>query len=392
MFISARTSGAKGDGVTDDTVALNKFFATAAAAFSSGKVAFLDAGYYKVTDTVYIPPNIRVVGEAMAAVIMGSGAKFSSINKPYPVVKIGKPGTAGYVEISDLIVATQGGTAGAVLIEYNLHTTGATPSGLWDVHTRVGGFAGSKLQSAQCPKTPNSKTVPKAACIAAHTSMHITKTAGKLYVENSWLWVADHDIESAQNTQINIYAGRGMLVESTGGPLWLVGTAVEHHVLYQYQLLNAVNVFMGQIQTETPYFQPNPSAPAPFTTRNTSIADPDFDTDCKTSLGLSDNPPCRMAWGLRILGTSQDVVVFGAGLYSFFNNYSTTCSTATSGENCQARIFWTAASAANADSNIRLYNLNTIGSVSMVTRQGKDVALSKNNIATFADTIAVVKV
>ncbi len=31
-----------------------------------------------------------------------------------------------------------------------------------------------------------------------------------------------------------------------------VGTAVEHHVLYQYQFANTQNIYMGVIQTETP--------------------------------------------------------------------------------------------------------------------------------------------
>ena len=31
-----------------------------------------------------------------------------------------------------------------------------------------------------------------------------------------------------------------------------VGTAVEHHTLYQYQLANTQNLYMGFIQTETP--------------------------------------------------------------------------------------------------------------------------------------------
>jgi glucan 1,3-beta-glucosidase len=31
-----------------------------------------------------------------------------------------------------------------------------------------------------------------------------------------------------------------------------VGTAVEHHTLYQYQFTNTQNIFMGFIQTETP--------------------------------------------------------------------------------------------------------------------------------------------
>jgi len=31
-----------------------------------------------------------------------------------------------------------------------------------------------------------------------------------------------------------------------------IGTAVEHHALYQYQLASTKNIFMGQIQSETP--------------------------------------------------------------------------------------------------------------------------------------------
>lgn len=41
-------------------------------------------------------------------------------------------------------------------------------------------------------------------------------------------------------------------IESTAGTFWLVGTAVEHHVLYQYQLSGTKNIFASQLQTETP--------------------------------------------------------------------------------------------------------------------------------------------
>lgn len=125
-FISARDFGAKGDGVTDDTAALNTLFRNASQQFKQGIVAFVDAGYYVVKDTVYIPPNCRIVGEAMAAVIMGAGPKFSNIESPYPVVQVGKPGQQGYIEWSDMIVSTQGNTAGAVLIEYNLAPANST--------------------------------------------------------------------------------------------------------------------------------------------------------------------------------------------------------------------------------------------------------------------------
>ncbi|KAH8886405.1 pectin lyase-like protein [Thozetella sp. PMI_491] len=415
LFLSARDFGAHGDGVHDDTDALNSLFRSASKRYASGVVAFLDAGYYKVLDTIYVPPNIRVVGEGLAAVILGAGPKFADIESPYPVMKIGEPGCVGYVEMSDLIVSTQGATAGAVLIEYNLDTSrknSTGPSGLWDVHVRVGGFAGSDLQVAQCEKTPDQAGLVRPECIAGYLSMHVTKSARNLYMENNWIWVADHDIENINSTQISVFVGRGLLIDSTAGGIWLVGTAVEHHTLYQYQLVQTRDVWMGQIQTETPYYQPSPPAPYPFVKMDEARWDPDFAYDCKGGhkfgngtfsniTTLPGSPPCEMAWGLRILG-SQNVVVFGGGLYSFFNNYNTSCSTFAAGEECQARIFtvqptlphyrpgWNDTAGANTTlDNIVAYNLNTVGTVAMATRQGVDVALWSDNYATFASTIAI---
>jgi glucan 1,3-beta-glucosidase len=97
------------------------------------------------------------------------------------------------------------------------------------------------------------------------------------------------------------------------------------------------NIYMGQIQTETAfvplsspkcpllshrtltqetcrYYQPNPNALVPFTP-NPSIHDPDFASSCNGSTGN-----CAVGWGLRVVD-SQDLSVYGAGLYSFFDNY-----------------------------------------------------------------------
>jgi glucan 1,3-beta-glucosidase len=73
-----RTGGAKGDGVTDDTSALNTILKNAAAA---GQIVFFDAGTYKVTSTITIPPGSKVVGESYS-VIKASGSFFSSIIAP----------------------------------------------------------------------------------------------------------------------------------------------------------------------------------------------------------------------------------------------------------------------------------------------------------------------
>jgi glucan 1,3-beta-glucosidase len=222
-FLSVRDLGATGDGLTDDTLALNAAFACAQ---TEGKILFVDAGYYKVTSTIRIPPGSKIVGEALASVILSSDAYFNDLTNPKPVVQVGRPGEQGTLEWSDMFVSTQGEQKGAVLIEYNLDTPGSAPAGMWDVHTRIGGFAGSNLQTAQCKKTPDTViTVEnlKQECIAAYMAMHVTKSATGLYMENNWLWTADHDLDDARNnnTQLTIYAGRGLYVESKQGIMWL---------------------------------------------------------------------------------------------------------------------------------------------------------------------------
>jgi glucan 1,3-beta-glucosidase len=187
-FSSTRSGGAKGDGKTDDTAALQKVINDAA---SSNKIVYFDAGTYRVTSTLTIPAGSKIVGESYP-VIMSSGSFFNNMGSPQPVVRVGASGDSGQVEWSDMIVSTQGGQAGAVLIEWNLASSSGSPSGMWDVHVRVGGFAGSQLQAAQCTATPGTATTTaNPNCIAAFMLMHITSSATGLYMENNWLWVAD---------------------------------------------------------------------------------------------------------------------------------------------------------------------------------------------------------
>lgn len=309
-FVSVRSAGAKGDGVADDTAVLNQILASAAA---SNLVVFFDAGTYKVTSTLFIPLGSRIIGESFS-VIMGAGPFFSDITHPQAVVTVGVAGQTGVVEWSDMIVSTQGATAGAILIQWNLASKSATPSGMWNVHTRIGGFAGSNLQLAQCPTTPSTSIVNK-NCIASFMSMYIAPSASGLYLENVWLWTADHDIDDPVLTKITVFTGRGLHCASATGTIWMVGTAVEHHSLYQYQFSNTKNIYAGQIQTETAYWQPNPNASVVFPAL-TSWADPNFAVSCA---GVNGN--CADGWGLRVVA-SQNILIYGAGLYSFFDNYS----------------------------------------------------------------------
>lgn len=245
---------------------------------------------------------------------------------------------------------------------------------MWDSHFRVGGAKGSDLQLANCPL--GASTV-ESACMAASMLMHVTTHASG-YFENVWAWVADHDLDNPLNaeayesnegvplnvqTDISVYAGRGILIESQG-PTWLYGTAAEHAQMYQYQIYNASNIYLGHMQTETPYYQPNPPFTKPFIAGSFS-EDPTFEK-CYTD-------QCRHAWALRVIG-SRNVFIYGAGFYSFFENNQLGC---TATETCQLGLIETSYS-----QGLWIYNIFTKGNVQIVSPAGGIPPLLFNDTTT----------
>jgi glucan 1,3-beta-glucosidase len=244
-FVSVKSAGAKGDGTTDDTAAIQKVLDSA----TSDQIVYFDHGAYIITSTIKVPKNIKIVGEIWP-LLMASGDAFSDENNPIPMLQIGEAGDTGSVEIQDLILETKGSAPGAILMEWNVAGSSQGSAAMWDVHFRVGGSAGTGLQSDTCSKNPTSTHAANDACIGAFMLFHATQSASA-YVENCWFWVADHELDLADHNQIDIYNGRGVLLESQNA-VWMYGTASEHSQLYEYQLSNAKNVFMALMQTETP--------------------------------------------------------------------------------------------------------------------------------------------
>ncbi|KAL8733087.1 MAG: hypothetical protein Q9166_002279 [cf. Caloplaca sp. 2 TL-2023] len=364
-FVSVKSAGAKGDGTTDDTAAIQAIFDKV----QPNQIVYFDHGAYLITSTVKVPKNIKITGEIWP-LIMASGAAFSDQNKPTPIFKVGQPGDEGNVEISDLIFETKGAAPGAILMEWNVRGKPGSV-GMWDVHFRIGGSAGTDLQSNKCKKTPSTTHNANKDCIGAFMLLHVTEKAS-IYLENNWFWVADHELDLADHSQIDIYNGRGVFVESKEGPVWMYGTSSEHSVLYNYQIANAKNVYMAAIQTETPYFQANPDATTPFST-NQKYQDPDF-SHCKTA-------GCKKAWGLRVV-SSSDIHVVGAGLYSFFDNYQQDCLAT---ESCQENMV----SLECGNENTYLWGLSTKAATYQVTIDGKGVVNQKDNRSNFCSTLAV---
>jgi glucan 1,3-beta-glucosidase len=246
---------------------------------------------------------------------------------------------------------------------------------LWNSHFRVGGAAGSKVQT-NCAGAPSS-------CKAAFGLLHLTSTSSA-YIEDMWGWTADHDLDSGNGQ--NIAVGRGALIESSsasngGRGTWLVGTAFEHNTLYQYNFHNAKDVYAGMQQSETPYWQgpglstgdtldPAPWAPALVT----PYGDPDY-----SNCGGGD-AQCRMAW-FEYIDSSTNLFLYASGFWTFFNgNDLTNCNNNAA---CQ-----TNAIDITSSSGIHMYGINTKSNLNMVTGDNGLLVTMNNNPGGWGGVVA----
>ncbi|KAK3897082.1 exo-beta-D-glucanase [Staphylotrichum tortipilum] len=322
-FVHIKDFGAVGDGVTDDTAAVQTALYS-----SQGKILFVDAGSYILTGTVVVPAGIKMVGETWSQFV-AFGPAFSDENNSKVMIQVGTtPGQAG---------------------NWNMAADARGSAALWDCHVRIGGATGTGLTPAECPA---SGIAP--GCKAASLMMHIKPSASG-YFENMWLWVADHmiddpDLTDANNTMVqnSVYAARGFLIESTE-PVWLYATASEHAVYYQYNFHNASRIFTTMIQTESPYYQPVPPPPVPFAGAVGKFpGDPDY------TCAPGEFNGCDESWGgnhasvriqhLVTIGTKYMAVMEGQGIL------------ATDNLNVDAHPFWSQISVLDVASDGAQFN------------------------------------
>lgn len=145
------------------------------------------------------------------------------------------------------------------------------------------------------------------------------------------------------DTNVNIYGGRGVIIQSSG-PTWFWASAAEHSELFNYQIQNSSALLMSHMQTESPYYQPETSIGAFAYPPNSGgfSNDPDF-SDCT-------QPNCLSAWALRLMD-SQDILIYTSGFYSFFDNQQLGCGSA---QTCQERLIET-----NYTGELFYYNIFT---------------------------------
>ncbi|KAE9406731.1 exo-beta-1,3-glucanase [Gymnopus androsaceus JB14] len=319
QFVSVKDNGAKGDGHTDDTAALNAVFAQ----FSGCKIIFFDAGTYIVTSTLQIPAGTQMVG----------GLVF------------GASGSQGILEITDIIFSTVGPAPGAIVVEWNVQQPAGQNggAGAWDTHIRLGGAAGTDLETAQCPSSGSGGTTN---CFAAFLALWLTP-GSTAYLEGKLafylVWLADHDLDGDGVSQLEIFSGRGILSQSTG-PVWMIGT--------------------GLAQTETPYYQPNPAVPSPFSV-NSAFQDPTVFSG-------------GSAWAFHV-ASSTGIILFGAGFYSFYESFSQDCLDAAT---CQSQIM-----TVDSASSINVYSLSTVGTTFQVSLNNNGIVNQAGDVDGFASTI-----
>lgn len=372
--VNIQKYGAKGNGVSDDTKAmqtvLNKY---------AGHVVFVPYGVYVLHDTLDIPIGTRLVGEAQP-IILGTGTAFQDAQNPRPVVRVGQPGDHGDLLLADLVFSTRGHTPGAIVMEWNVHERTQGSVAMFDAHIRIGGFCGSEQELAQCSKQALLSNLPRAAFL----SLHLTKQASG-YFQNVWVWTADHELDQGAPEQLNILTDRGVLIESQG-PVWMYGTASEHALLYQYSLNHAANVLLAMIQTESPYFQGHD-----FELASKSVV-PNFkypDPNCAKRYARGPNVPDwnyvdvmeDRALGLHI-SQGTNIFVLGSGQYSFFDSYA---QEALADHACQRRLCVLEKNL----SNVWLMNLASVGTQVLISIDGTDYVVERSHREGFCSTLSL---
>ncbi|OAQ66884.1 pectate lyase superfamily protein domain-containing protein [Pochonia chlamydosporia 170] len=107
------------------------------------------------------------------------------------------------------------------------------------------------------------------------SDVHLSKSSSA-YIENTWVWIADHNTEGGGGCLIA--AKGGVLVQATKGT-WLHSLGSEHWWLYQLNLWEAKDVFVSMLQAETNYNQGSNAPqipPAPWKANVRGWNDPDF--------------------------------------------------------------------------------------------------------------------
>ncbi|PTB75695.1 glycoside hydrolase family 55 protein [Trichoderma longibrachiatum ATCC 18648] len=326
IYRNVQNYGAKGDGVTDDTAAIN-------AAISAGNrcgngcdsqtttpaIVYFPPGTYMVSSPILLYYYTHLIGDATNLPTLKSTANFTGI-----AVIDSNPGWYGatnnfFRQIRNFKVDVSG--------------------------QPINTGTGIRWRVAQATSIQNVQFI-----MSGDTSTN-NKQQGIWGEDGSGGWLSD--------------------LTFTGGALgiWIGNQQFTSRNLV-FNGCQTANVYSNILQTETAYMQGNPDARVPYTSQS-KYADPDWST-CTDSL-------CARTYGIRVVNSSN-TLIYGAGMYSFFNNYDgVTC---VNGNNCQDNIIDV------RNSQVHFFGISTKASINMITLNGQAAVFDRDNRNTFCGTVA----
>ena len=240
-WVNVRDYGAKGDGTTDDTAAFEK-------AIAENEVIFVPSGWYRLTHTLKMGPNTKLIGlhtYASQFVLTESEPAFSGFGSPVPMVE-SYPG-------GDNILNGIGIFGGA----YNYRAVGlkwqsSEKSYLNDVKF-VGGHGTLRKPVPVDPNAPVAAGRPGGAggrggfggarAASSPTSPIYVQGKDQAWDNQYWsLWITNggggtiKDIWSADT-----YAAAGVYISDTETPGRVFAMSLEHHVRSEARMTRVAN-------------------------------------------------------------------------------------------------------------------------------------------------------
>ena len=225
-WANAKALGARGDGKTDDTAALQQ-------AIDAHRTLYLPTGKYIVTDTLRLRPDSVLVGlhpSATQLVLPDRTPAFQGVGEPKP-----------------LLLAPKGGAT--IVIGLGLYTNGINPRALaakWMAGERsmmndvrfLGGHGTAGLDGKRENPYNNAHSAdPDLArrWDSQYPSLWVTDGGGGTFFD---LWTP------------STFAAAGLLVSNTETSGRVYQMSSEHHVRYEVQLRNVANWELHALQTE----------------------------------------------------------------------------------------------------------------------------------------------
>lgn len=227
-WVSVAAYGAKGDGTTDDTAAIQN-------AVNSESTLYFPQGIYKITDTIKLHQNTSLFGISPITtqlVIEDDTPAFSGFGTPKPLLETA---CGGFAYINGIGIDTAGKNPGAAGIKWMADETSYMNDvkfvGGHGLMFRDGRNAYGYLYNASRTADYN----PDRIWDYQYSSLWITNGGGGIFKD---IWSASP------------YAEAGIAITNTQTPGRMYAISLEHHVRSEMKLYNVKNWAFYAIQTE----------------------------------------------------------------------------------------------------------------------------------------------